>query len=371
MNDLRDTVRDAARSPEVRQDLPGVVRRARAIRRRQVVVTVIVSAVVLAALVLPLAGLRNLGDRTLPDEPAGRHVSGFGVSAVAPPDWRATLAWGSGNEGVVLSAAPRSGTIPRSPIDVAVQGNRTAVFVRVVEVTSLCPCSGFDDAWPRFVPSDWYVPTPRGSDRMTRFWQNAGGYLRLVTVADRSFVVLAYVGGRPSPSPALATIDTFLSSIVVGEPGSTPPPASSVDFVDSTGWRVMGSGPTTKHWVTQAVASTTGFGTGELYFYALDGAMPFLPYGTIARLGPTDAVVTVEIRRPSPGSPSGPAQIDLSSATCGRHFEGIPPNAIQCELSGALDQRHLLVIDVYTTGPMSAGVRQRVQHLLDGLQVKI
>ncbi|MGZ4132217.1 MAG: hypothetical protein ACXVWF_04145 [Actinomycetota bacterium] len=370
MNDLGETVRNAARSPEVRQDLPGVVRRARAVRRRQVAVTVIVSALVLAALVLPLAGLRNLGDRNLPDVPAGRHVSGFGVSAVAPPGWRATLAWGSGNEGVVLSAAPRSGTIPRSPIDPAYQENRTAVFVRVVEVTTLCPCSGFDDVWPRFVPSDWYVPTPRGSDRTTRIWQNAGGYLRLVTVADRSFVVLAYVGGRPSPSPALATIDTFLSSIAVSEAGSTPAPVSSVDFTDSSGWRVMGSDPATKNQMTQAVASTMAFTTDELYFYALDGAMPFIPYGTIAKLGPIDAVVTVEIRTPSPRSLSRPAQIDLSSARCGRHFEGIPPNAIQCELSGALDRTHLLVIDVFTTRPMSADVRQRVQRLLDGLQVK-
>lgn len=303
--------------------------------------------------------------------PAGRHVSGFGVSAVAPSGWRATLAWGSGNDGVVLSAAPRSDTVPRSPIDLAYQGNRAAAFVRVVEVTTLCPCSGFDDAWPRFVPSDWYVPTPRGSDRTTRMWQNAGGYLRLVTVEGRSFVVLAYVGGRPSPSPALATIDAFLASIAVSDPGSTPTPASSVDFADSSGWRVMGSDPATKNQMTQAVASTTAFTTDELYFYALYGATPIIPFGSIASLGPTDAVVTVEIRTPSPRFLTRPAQIDLSSARCGRHFEGIPSNAYQCELTGAMDRTHLLVIDVYSTSPLSASVRQRVQHLLDGLQVKV
>jgi hypothetical protein len=287
----------------------------------------------------------------------------FGITARMPDGWAARTTYHPGLKGVSLVATTTSvhRAVPPFADGVPIAGPDDA-WVGVTEVSGLCPCGGFAPTTSvgTFAPSDWYRPDPIGSDRETRLFQNEGGYLRLVTVAGRAFVVWAQFPSRPASSDLLAQANDVLASIhidpSVGDVGRVRPPELMFG-TDLTGY-------------TQGVAwaSNRPFNTEDLVFTGLSGSLTELPFGTLDSLQHHQWLIVATSRRPSAGL-LRPLPLHLWQGLIVRRWEGAPRGVIYYALSGLAGRRWIDVRAYFGSWAPTVEARFGAQAILDRLRV--
>jgi hypothetical protein len=144
---------DGVPAPE--GDLLGVTRRASRLRVRRQAGTVVIALVAIVGVALPLALLLPLGNSSPSPKPAATPsvVAGEGLRIEIPESWDGRVYYNADAEGPVMQLAnfPLEPVPPAGPEDDVASRSRSGmgpgqVVVVMREVTSDCPCAGFDPA---------------------------------------------------------------------------------------------------------------------------------------------------------------------------------------------------------------------------------
>ncbi len=354
-------------------ELPPVLRRARRLRARRWVAGAVAGALILAAVVVPIAALRHLGRGAgLGASP----ISELGLSAEVPAGWHARILDLPGLGGPGLQAA--SGPLPEVGAFFDASSPGHGVRVGVTEISNLCPCGAFqrEPAVAGFRASDWYRPDPVGSDRLTRVFQNEGGYVRLARIGGRSLVVWAKFPSRPAPPALLQQANALLDSVELGpKPPPRPPwsagarvwiaPGSSYGSAWSA---ATGESPTE---APTATAWSLPLATSDLTETGLAGAFWFYPLMSVDHL-PRDGVIVVATSLPRGQQdggrplPNTPMRFQLSSASVEQHWEGAElPRVTRYTLQGRVGDRYGMVQAYFGTPHPTASQRALAQTIVD------
>ena len=377
---LRERIHSAAEVGTVpRVDRMSVERRGRTLRRRRALSFGVGVAIALTAVAIPLRALSPLGDGRAPVSDPVHAVDGVSISA--PAAWQQVLEYDPGIPGVRFEATNPPLTRNAGNRDVGVihlrqPGFQTAFLalsgrelaVGVAEVTSLCPCDGERTApGPvSFSANDWYRATPPGSDRLSRIYQTHG-YLRIVRIAGRSFVIWATVPERPATARQLAKINGILATLQVGDAEAPPTTDVGVRFPP----RDQEGGSWFDRNRASALTMTVRPSTEDVVGYALAGQLDPTPVATLIDL-PDDQIVVAAERWPrGAGETAPPFQVpQLASMTPDRRYEfNRNTDLPRWRYQGAVGQ-DLVQVTVWIGGrrPSPAAI-ERAQGILDGLIV--
>jgi hypothetical protein len=369
---LKQRLRDASTEAVAPAgELAPVIHRARILRARRWTAGAVACALIVAALVVPAAALRHLHQGA--DLQGATRLSASGLSAEIPSGWRARILDLPGLGGASLQAT--TGTLPPTHdlFDATLPGD--GIRVGVVNVSALCPCAGFSVTATigGFRPNDWYRPDPVGSDRTTRVFQRQGGYVKLVKIGHRSFVVWAGFPQRPAPANLLAQVNALLDSIATApKPPAQPlkhPPVSiprGAAGVLGTAWSAGSSHPPTP---PTAMAWSIPLGTEDLISTGLEGAFWFYPTATVDPM-PRGGVVVVATSLPPTFHVDLLPSLHLSEATVEQHWEGEElPRITRYELEGRFVGTRIAKVDVYFGNPHpTPAMRALAQSILDRVE---
>lgn len=374
--DLRRSIQDAFARLPIREPHPeGVLRRARRLWFRKVLIAGSVALLLAASIVTPIALLWPMGR----SGPAAPSIDAFGIRLDFPAGWDSRISYLHGTPGPTVEAAtfalPPSG--PDSLYLATKSMEPNDVVLSLHDFTGACPCAGFEVAQlPIDIgPGDFL--TWSGLDEGRSFAE------RSVQVNGRSLDLWVEFGTNPPSGASLAEVDTILASIeLASSPGTPTAPAADTwkppTFEPAEGWNVASTGPVPvgTEGLSVTWAANVPFKALDLRDSAQVGQLVFTPRKTMQAL-PADGVVLVTDlplhkvpATPGPGFPERELPLQIFDAEVQQSWEGqVAPNVPFYLVQAVVNEQYVEVRAFFGTQDPSPETLRAAQEELNRLVV--
>ncbi|MDP9342225.1 MAG: hypothetical protein M3Q23_09020 [Actinomycetota bacterium] len=362
--------------------LERVLGRARRLRRRRIVASVVASMLVLVGIAVPLSLLAGLGrNRAVPG--SGR-LDAFGIELTLPDGWDGRISWTTDEVGPVFQAGtfplpqPGGDFLRRAMKAMAPED----IVVALHEFTPSCPCTGFQavSAPVSIGPGD--VVSDPGFDPGHAYAEQAfqnGGRWFVLGVAFGTAVPGAAAEQQANSVLSTLWIDPGLTSGPTGDPagGIQPPPR----FDPAPQWNQMAAGtPAGWELLPLAWASNEPFRAADLAYVARYDVMEFRPDATLRALPPDGVVVVASAGTTTPfggasqpGNPNFPDRqlpLQLTDADVRTAWEGqVAPNVPEYLILARVGQQDVDVRVYFGTLHPDDATLADAQAELDRLQL--